>query len=197
VTTISEIARAADVSVESVLHVLNRDNSVSPEIAARVVSVMDAYGYRPQRPGSEPVNRAAEPGSSSDVVEETSLRREEGNVGADDAIVGTGEEFPQASVQVASELETAGPRSLRHEALEGRPLAERMTVIDGLLERLAKDLDGIKDELGQARSERLDDLTLLVDLLTTSWRTVDQRLRAIERKLEQMEPSPEQLSSSS
>jgi hypothetical protein len=197
VTTISEIARAADVSVESVLHVLNRDNSVSSEVAARVVEVMDAYGYRPQRPDGEPAERGPEGGVAGDAAEETRLQRHERGVEAEDAFGDADDELLQAVNHAAGEPETAGAKRLRHEALEGRPLAERMTVIDGLLERLAKDLDGIKDELGQARSERLDDLTLLVDLLTTSWRTVDHRLRAIERKLEQVEPSPEQLSSSS
>jgi hypothetical protein len=94
-------------------------------------------------------------------------------------------------VQVASELED--PNSVRQhsEALAVRPLAARMTVMDALFERLAEDLDGIKRELGRARSERLEDLTLLVDLITTSWRSVDQRLGRIERKLERIEGSPD------
>jgi hypothetical protein len=172
VTTISEIARAADVSVESVLHVLNRDGSVSDEVVARVEAVMDAYGYRPQRPDSEPVERGPQPASSSE--------RSAAKVGA----LSTG--------NVAGDVaeETRLPR-------QGRPLAERMTVIDGFFDRLAKDLDEIKNELGQARNERLEDLALLVDLLTTSWRAADHRLRAIERKLEQIEQTPEQPSSNS
>jgi hypothetical protein len=173
VTTISEIARAADVSVESVLHVLNRDGSVSSEVVARVEAAMDAYGYRPQPADSEPVERRPEPASSSEPsAQKGSALLSTGNVARD----------------VAEET-----RLQR----QGRPLAERMTVIDGLFDRLAKDLDEIKNELGQARSERLEDLTLLVDLLTTSWRAADHRLRAIERKLEQIEQSPEQPSSNS
>jgi hypothetical protein len=160
VTTISEIARAADVSVESVLHVLNRDNSVSDDVVARVEAVMDAYGYRPQRPNSEPVESGPEPEPSAEPSAPKRSALSTGNVAGD---------------------------------VEGRPLAERMAVIDGLFDRLAKDLDGIKNELGQGRSERLEDLTLLVDLLTTSWRTVDHRLRAIESQLEQMNRSPDQL----
>jgi hypothetical protein len=173
VTTISEIARAADVSVESVLHVLNRDNSVSGDVVARVEAVMDAYGYRPQRPDGEPVEAERKPRSSP------------------------GPSAPKGSaLSTGTVPDVAEERRLQHEHsedLEGRPLAERMTVIDGLFDRLAKDLDGIKNELGQARSERLEDLTLLVDLLTTSWRTVDHRLRAIESQLEQMNRSPDQL----
>jgi hypothetical protein len=152
-TTISEIARAADVSVESVLQVLNRDEGVSGEIATRVEAVMDAYGYRSQPPEREP-ERGPKPGSSS----EPSAR----------------------GIALATER-------------AGIPLFDRVTAIDGLFDRLAEDLDGIKNELGQARSERLEDLTLITDLLTTSWRTLDNRLRAIERKLAQMERPPGQL----
>lgn len=70
---------------------------------------------------------------------------------------------------------------------------DRVTVSEELFDRLATDLDEIKNELGQARSEHVEDLTLLVELLTTSWRAAEHRLRAIERKLERMEPTPEQL----
>jgi hypothetical protein len=66
-----------------------------------------------------------------------------------------------------------------------------MSVMDALFERLAQDLDAVKRELGRARSERLEDLTLLVDLITTSWRSVDRRLGRIERKLERIEGSPD------
>ena len=91
---------------------------------------------------------------------------------------------------MASELEN--PDSLsRSEAIGIRPLVDRMTVMDALVERLSEDLAGIKRELGRARSERLEDLTLNVDLITTSWRAVDRRLGRIEQKLERMEGLPE------
>ncbi len=181
-TTISEIARAADVSVESVLHVLNRDNSVSSEEAARVVAVMEAYGYGPQRAEREAVKRGREGGGRGDAATETRPQRQEANVDADDASGDTDDELLQTVDQRADEAETAAARRLPYKAPE---------------DRLARDLDLIKNELGQARSGRLEDLTLLVDLLTTSWRAVDDRLRAIERKLEEMERSPDQPSSSS
>jgi hypothetical protein len=148
VTTISEIARAADVPVESVLRVLNRDDSVSRDVVARVEAVMDEQGYRPQGPNSEQVEPRPKPESPS---------------------------------------EPSAPK--RSEVSKGK--GDRVTVSEELFDRLAADLDGIKNELGQARSERVEDLTLLVDLLTTSWRAAEHRLRAIEGKLERMEPTPE------
>jgi hypothetical protein len=215
VASISEIAQAADVSVESVLRVLNRDD-VSSDIAARVVSAMDAYGYdrlpRPKsatekRPESNvPTERNLgladepeeheEPYSRPRIVVGQIVDRDFGaDVKADEAITRAREQLLEAVVQVASELED--PSSVRHhsEALAVRPLADRMTLMDALFERLAQDLDGIKRELGRARSERLEDLTLLVDLITTSWRSVDQRLGRVERKLERLEGPPDRLPS--
>jgi hypothetical protein len=209
VATISEIAQAADVSVESVLRVLNRDD-VSTDVAARVVSAMDAYGYdRLPRANAAPKPRTESNLSKEEVVLEPDEARpvsrplvgevvdRDAGLGFedDDAITRAREQLLQAVVQVASELEDPGSIRQHSEALALRPLNARMTMMDALFERLAQDLNGIKRELGRARSERLEDLTLLVDLITTSWRSVDQRLGRIERKLERIEGSPDMLPS--
>lgn len=201
--SISEIARAADVSVESVLRVLNREK-VSGDIASRVVTAMDAFGYgRLPRPDSAGATRehsetTQRSGNRIDetrqttraVVGEVVEEGREQNSATDDAIGRAREQLLQAVVQVASELEN--PDSLsRSEAIGVRPLVDRMTVMDALVDRLSEDLAGIKRELGRARSERLEDLTLNVDLITTSWRAVDRRLGRIEQKLERMEGLPE------
>jgi hypothetical protein len=205
VATISEIAQAADVSVESVLRVLNRDD-VSTDVAARVVSAMDAYGYdRLPRASATPKSRTESNLPKEEAVDEPDDARHASRavVGEvidpkpgpgfedDEAITRAREQLLQAVVQVASELEDPSSVRQHSEALAVRPLAARMSVMDALFERLAEDLAGIKRELGRARSERLEDLTLLVDLITTSWRSVDQRLGRIERKLERIEGSPD------
>ena len=199
--SISEIARAADVSVESVLRVLNREK-VGGDIASRVVTAMDAYGYgrlpRPDSAGATREHSETTQRSGNRIDETRQTTRavvgevvEEGRESAaDDAIGRAREQLLQAVVQVASELEN--PDSLsRSEAIGIRPLVDRMTVMDALVDRLSEDLAGIKRELGRARSERLEDLTLNVDLITTSWRAVDRRLGRIEQKLERMEGLPE------
>ncbi len=201
--TISEIARVADVSVESVLRVLNREK-VGGDIASRVVRAMDAYGYgrlpRPDDAGAKGEHSATTRGSGNRIDEtrpttravagEIVEERREQNAEANDAIGRAREQLLQAVVQVASELENPGSPT-RSEAIGIRPLVDRMTVMDALVDRLSEDLAGIKRELGRARSERLEDLTLLVDLITTSWRAVDRRLGRIEQKLERMEGLPE------
>ncbi len=204
-TTISEIARAADVSIESVLRVLNRDD-VTSEIAARVISAMDAYGYgriprpdspagrsgtKPSPPTPEAGNAPAETPGPRVVAGEVVEQGRERNVEADDAIGRAREQLLDAVVEVVNELENPDSLDHRSAALGIRPLADRMAVMDALFERLAEDLEGMKQELGRARSERLEDLTLLVDLITTSWRAIDRRLGRIDRKLERMEGLPE------
>jgi len=180
--TISEIARAADVSVESVLRVLNQE-----KVSGDSAEVTREHSESTQQSGNRidetrPVTRA--------VVGELVEEDREQYAAADDAIGRAREQLLQAVVQVASELEN--PDSLsRSEAIGIRPLVDRMTVMDALVERLSEDLAGIKRELGRARSERLEDLTLNVDLITTSWRAVDRRLGRIEQKLERMEGLPE------
>ena len=73
-------------------------------------------------------------------------------------------------------------------AVEGAATGlEASAVSDGLLRRLVEDVDEIKRELRRARSERLEDLTLVFDLITTSWSAVDRRLGSIDRKLDRLE----------
>jgi archaellum component FlaC len=92
----------------------------------------------------------------------------------------------EAVGDVVDELE--GPETLDRpsDPLGIYSLADRMTVIDARFNEVARDLDGIKRELARARSERVEDLALLVDLLTTSWRAADSRLARIDRKLDRM-----------
>jgi DNA repair exonuclease SbcCD ATPase subunit len=58
------------------------------------------------------------------------------------------------------------------------------------LERLARELQEIRRELRQAQAERLEDLTLVVDLMATSWRAVDRRLSSIDTKLDRLHGAP-------
>jgi hypothetical protein len=198
-TTLSEIARAADVSVESVLRVLNRDK-VSGDIASRVMAAMDAYGYgrlpRPEHtmrpdaaPEAEKRKAPAEPGAravSGEIVEQSRDR----DVESSDAIRRAREQLLYAVGEVVEELENPRSRGDQSDAAGVRPLTDRLRLLEASFDRLARDLEGIKRELSRARDERLEDLTLLVDLVTTSWRAVDRRLGRIDRKLERMEGFP-------
>jgi hypothetical protein len=169
--TLADIARAADVPVESVLRVLNRDE-VNSDVAARVLEAMERYGYGqlPRRVTGEVVG--------------------DGPPDPADAVGRVREQLLDAVGDVVDELEHPGSGDPERVAASAHVLADRVAVMDALLHRLTHDVDELKRELTRSRHERLEDLTLLVDLITTSWRAVDRRLGRIDRKLERLEGPP-------
>ena len=54
----------------------------------------------------------------------------------------------------------------------------------GLAGQTIRRLEGLENDLLAERHARVDDLALLVDLITSGWKGVDQRLSRMERKLE-------------
>jgi hypothetical protein len=169
--TIGDIARVADVSVESVLRVLNRDE-VSSDVAACVREAIERCGY----------------GRISELASDARERSSEGAVPDPGDTLGRVRRHLQDALDgVEGELESASSGAPRPEAIAARSAADRMTVMDALLHRLAQDVDEIKLELRRAQSERLEDLTLVVDLITTSWRAVDRRLASIDSKLDRLD----------
>jgi hypothetical protein len=67
---------------------------------------------------------------------------------------------------------------------EAAPISRRLAEVKGLSNNAIRRLDGIERTLESERDARLDDLTLLVDLLTEGWRTLNTRLDRIEAALE-------------
>ena len=65
----------------------------------------------------------------------------------------------------------------REVAVVGRNLAE----IRGLLNTALRRLERLEQELLAERRARIDDLALLVDLVSAGWRSVDARLDQLER----------------
>ena len=66
---------------------------------------------------------------------------------------------------------------MRREVL---PVARNLGEIKGLLNNVIGRLERLEQELIAERNARLDDLTLLVDLVSTGWQGVDRRLERIE-----------------
>ena len=60
-----------------------------------------------------------------------------------------------------------------------------------LLEEVAVRLNELRREQLSDRQDRVDDLAVLVDLMTTGWRGVDRRLARVERSLSRLEPQQE------
>ena len=70
---------------------------------------------------------------------------------------------------------------LREEAM---PLNRRVAEIKGLSNNTVRRLAGIEATLEAERNARLDDLALLVELLTEGWRAMAVRLDRIEAAIE-------------
>jgi chromosome segregation ATPase len=93
----------------------------------------------------------------------------------------------------ASELETTLPDRLGEAVRDGLrrevvPVARNLAEIRGLLNNAIRRLERLEQELVAERHARLGDLELLVDLLSSGWRGVDERLQRLERPLGEIVP---------
>jgi hypothetical protein len=92
----------------------------------------------------------------------------------------------EALAAAALTLETALPERVGEAVQEGLrrevlPVARNLGEIKGLLNNAIGRLERLEQELIAERNARLDDLTLLVDLISSGWQGVDQRLDRLER----------------
>ena len=78
------------------------------------------------------------------------------------------------------ELREALRDGLREEAA---PISRRLAEVKGLSNNAARRLERIESSLDAERISRVDDLALLVDLLTEGWRAMNARLERIEAAL--------------
>jgi hypothetical protein len=69
---------------------------------------------------------------------------------------------------------------LRAEAL---PVARQIAEVRGLATQTIRRLERIEGDTLAERHARVDDLALLVDLITSGWQSVDDRLAGIEARL--------------
>jgi uncharacterized protein Yka (UPF0111/DUF47 family) len=89
-----------------------------------------------------------------------------------------------AATALPARMETAVQDGLREQVLPvGRNLAE----IRGLTNQAIRRLDTLEEKSTAERHERVDDLALLVDLISSGWQNVDARLRRIESTLSAVE----------
>ena len=66
---------------------------------------------------------------------------------------------------------------------EAAPISRRLAEVKGLSNAAARRLERIESTLDSERMARVDDLALLVDLLTEGWRAMNARLERIEAAL--------------
>jgi hypothetical protein len=80
------------------------------------------------------------------------------------------------------ELRDALRDGLREEAA---PISRRLAEVKGLSNNAIRRLERIEETVESERAARIDDLGLLVDLLTEGWRSLNARLDRIEAALQQ------------
>ena len=92
----------------------------------------------------------------------------------------------EALAQATAKLETTLPErigaavgdGLRAEVL---PVARNLAEIRGLLNQAIRRLERLEGDLLAERHARIDDLALLVDLVSSGWKGVNDQLERIER----------------
>src|ERR1700691_1527340 len=95
----------------------------------------------------------------------------------------------EALAQTADELQVVLPDavgSARRDGLreEDAPISRRLAEVKGLPNQMIRRLERLETDLLAERHARVDDLALLVDLITSQWRGLNARLDRIESLLE-------------
>jgi hypothetical protein len=67
---------------------------------------------------------------------------------------------------------------------EAAPISRRLAEVKGLTNQAIRRLERLEGDMLAERHARVDDLALLVDLITSEWRGLNERLDRIERALE-------------
>ena len=83
----------------------------------------------------------------------------------------------QLHVSIPEQVRAAVHDGIRAEVL---PVARHIAEVRGLLNQAIRRLERVEGDLLAERHARVDDLALLVDLVSSGWRGVDERLERLE-----------------
>jgi hypothetical protein len=95
----------------------------------------------------------------------------------------------QELAELASQLESTLPGQVEDAVREGvrteaAPVGRQLAEVRGLAGQTIRRLESLEGDILAERHARVDDLALLVDLISSGWKGVDQRLARMERKLD-------------
>ncbi len=107
-----------------------------------------------------------------------------------DATLERAREQVEALAATAAELESTLPSRIGDAVDDGLraqvlPVGRNLAEIRGLMNQVIRRLERVEGDLLSERHARVDDLALLVDLVASGWRGVEQRLARIEERLSQ------------
>jgi hypothetical protein len=112
---------------------------------------------------------------------------------ADQAALEAALERARAAIEglagTSAELEATIPARVGEAVQEGLreqvlPVARHLAEVRGLMSQAIRRLERLEGDVLAERHSRLDDLALLVDLITSGWKAVDERLARLERNLQ-------------
>ena len=69
-------------------------------------------------------------------------------------------------------------------AAEARPVARQLAEVRGLMNQVIRRLEQLEADVAAERTARVDDLAVLVDLVTAGWKSVDERIERLEQNLQ-------------
>ena len=92
--------------------------------------------------------------------------------------------------QLAARLETSLPAAVGEAVQDGMraealPVARQLAEVRGLAGQTIRRLERIENDNLAERHARVDDLSLLVDLISSGWKSVDERLGRIETAVQE------------
>jgi hypothetical protein len=107
-----------------------------------------------------------------------------------DAALERAREQVEALAAATAEIESSLPARVGDAVQDGLreqvlPVARNLAEIRGLMNQVIRRLERVEGDLLAERHARVDDLALLVDLVTAGWRSVEHRLIKIESSLDQ------------
>jgi hypothetical protein len=96
----------------------------------------------------------------------------------------------EALADLAAQIEVSLPGQVSEAVREGLkaevlPVGRHIAEVRGLAGQTIRRLERMETDLAAERHARLDDLALLVDLVTSGWKGVDERLARLEDRLEE------------
>jgi hypothetical protein len=109
--------------------------------------------------------------------------------GAVDAALERARGQVEALAQTAAELEASLPGKIEGAVQDGLreqvlPVARHLAEVRGLSAQTIRRLERIEGDLLSERHARVDDLALLIDLVSSGWKSVEERLERLERSLQ-------------
>jgi hypothetical protein len=90
------------------------------------------------------------------------------------------EDLGELAARLPAQVGEAVQDGIRAEAL---PVARQLAEVRGLAAQTIRRLERMEGDTLAERHARVDDLALLVDLITSGWQSVDDRLARLEKRL--------------